>query len=86
MTKDEMLEKYSPNSGNNNYEEAQRRIKEAMQKGEPYVLLPGKEANASEFGWMATWETIYRLENDGFNIDKVWNPCEYWSVEWGYDE
>lgn len=86
MTKDEMLEKYSPNSRDNNYEEAQRRIKEAMEQGEKYVYLPGKDAFPSEFNWICTYETICRLEEDGFNIDKVWNPCEYYSVEWGYDD
>ena len=20
----------------------------------------------------------------GFDIDKVWNPWKYWSIEWGY--
>ena len=34
MTKDEMLAKYSPHKGENNYLEAQKRIKEAMEKGE----------------------------------------------------
>ena len=85
MTKDEMMEKYSPNSGDNNYEEAQRRIKEAMQKGEKYVLLPGKCCK-DEFSWVATSDTISRLRDDGFKIDEVWNPFEYWSVEWGYDD
>ena len=85
MTKEEMLEKYSPNSSENNYEEAQRRIKEAMKAGENGVLLPGKEALSSEFDWICTSETIAKLEEDGFDIDKVWNPCEYYSVEWGYN-
>ena len=84
MTKEEMIDAYYTNGdGEKNYEEAQKRIKEAMQKGEPYVLLPGKN-NCDEFNWVATSETIYRLREDGFDIDKVWNPWEYWSVEWGY--
>lgn len=80
MTKDEMLKKYS----SSNYEEAQRRIKEAMQAGEKYVYLPGKDALDSVFDWICTSETASKLKEDGFNIDEVWNPCEYYSVEWGY--
>lgn len=79
-----MIEKYSPNFGKNNYQEAQKRIKEAMEKGEKYVYLPGKNGSESEFSWCATWETIYELRKDGFKIDEVWDPWEYWSVEW-YD-
>ena len=81
MTKEEMLKKYSPNYFENNYEEAQKRIKEAMLKGEKYVYLPGKNS-ADEFNWVAVPETISRLREDGFDIDKVWDPCEYWSIEW----
>ena len=81
MTKEEMLEKYSPNYFENNYAEAQKRIKEAMLKGEKYVYLPGKN-NENEFIWVAVPETISRLREDGFDIDKVWNPWEYWSIEW----
>ena len=81
MTKEEMMKKYSPNYFENNYTEAQKRIKEAMLKGEKYVYLPGKN-NADEFGWVAVPETISRLREDGFDIDKVWNPWEYWSIEW----
>lgn len=86
MTKDEMLKKYSKCNSEGNYEEAQRRIKEAMQAGEKYVYLPGKDALDSEFDWICTSETASRLEEDGFDIDKVWNPCEYYSVEWGYED
>lgn len=78
-----MLRKYSTSCGENNYKEAQRRIAEAMKDGEKYVLLPGK-SNLGDFSWTATPETISKLEKDGFNIDRVWNPFEYWSVEW-YD-
>lgn len=84
MTKEEMVNTHYINGdGERNYEEAQRRIKEAMENGEPYVYLPGKHG-ASEFAWVASLDTIDRLREDGFNIDKVWNPWEYWSVEWGY--
>ena len=84
MTKEEMIGAYYANGdGEKNYEEAQKRIKKAMEKGEPYVLLPGKN-NMSEFSWVATYDTIARLREDGFDIDKVWNPWEYWSIEWGY--
>ena len=81
MTREEMCEKFYTHNSDNNYKEAQRRIKEAMEKGEPYVYLPGK-CNLDEFSWVATPETIYRLREDGFDIDKVWNPFEYWSIEW----
>ena len=82
MTKDEMLKKYSISNRENNYKEAQRRIAEAMKNGEKYVLLSGKN-----FGGEFTQETINRLKEDGFDIDRVWNPFEYWSVEWyGYDK
>ena len=81
MTKDEMLSAFSPNKGENNYKEAQKRIKEAMENGEMYVYLPGKN-NTSAFSWHATKETIDRLKEDGFTIDDIWNPWEYWSVEW----
>jgi len=81
MTKEEMIKKYSPNYFENNYAEAQKRIKEAMLKGEHYVLLPGKNS-ADEFSWVAVPETISRLREDGFDVDKVWNPWEYWSIEW----
>lgn len=67
-----------------NYEEAQKRIREAMEKGEPYVYLPGKHGSSDEFTWSATYDTIDRLREDGFDIDEVWDPWEYWSVEWGY--
>ena len=84
MTKEEMVNAYYTNSdGERNYEEAQKRIKEAMESGEKYVLLPGKNS-ADEFNWVATSDTIARLREDGFDIDKVWDPWEYWSVEWGY--
>ena len=78
-----MLEKYSIHKGDNNYREAQKRIKEAMQNGENYVYLPGKNS-CDEFAWCATPETISRLREDGFTIDDTWKPWEYWSVEW-YD-
>lgn len=81
MTKEEMLKKYSISNGENNYREAQQRIAEAMKRGEKYIYLPGK-FNPSMFDWAATLETINRLREDGFDIDKVWNPFEYWSVEW----
>ena len=79
-----MLQRYSPTNGKNNYIEAQRRIKEAMEKGERYVYLPGKNGSVSDFSWVATYETISRLREDGFDVDEVWNPYEYWSIEWGY--
>jgi len=84
MTKDEMLEKYSLKSPDNldkNYQEAQNRIKDAMQRGEDYVYLP-KESFRDEFTWFAFNETINRLIFDGFDINVQWNPFEYWSVEW----
>lgn len=84
MTKDEMLKEYSILDSENNYKEAQRRIAEAMKRGEKCVYLPGK-CNSEEFNWSATYETISRLREDGFDIDKEWDPFEYWSVEW-YDE
>ena len=84
MTKKEMLQKYSTVHNNeNNYVEAQRRIREAMQSGEQHVLLP-KELFKEEFSWWATSETIERLRQDGFDINKVWQPWEYDSIEW-YD-
>ena len=55
-----------------------------LKEGEKYVYLPGKNSR-DEFGWCATPETIDRLREDGFDIDVVWNPWEYWSVEWGYN-
>ena len=82
MTKEEIVEAYYINGDNErNYEEAQKRIKEAMESGKKYVYLPGKNC-ADEFTWVATSKTIARLICDGFDIDKVWNPWEYWSVEW----
>lgn len=71
MTKDEMLKKYSISNRENNYKEAQRRIAEAMKNGEKYVLLSGKN-----LGGEFTQETINRLKEDGFDIDRVWNPFE----------
>jgi len=81
MTREEMENQYFKNAGEANYEEAQRRIKEAMEKGEYYVYLPKREF-ASEFSWTVTSETIGKLVNDGFDINKVWDPYEYYSVEW----
>lgn len=82
MTRDEMINAYYINGCDQlNYVEAQRRIKEAMQAGERYVYLPGKN-NPDDFKWVATYETIDRLRKDGFDVDKVWCPWEYWSVEW----
>ena len=75
---------YTPGYNKLNYEEAQKRIKEAMESGEKYVYLPGKNGSSGEFNWSATDETIARLREDGFDIDKVWNPWKYWSIEWGY--
>lgn len=72
---------YTNGDGERNYEEAQQKIKEAMQKGEKYVLLPGKNSR-DEFSWVASPNTIAKLREDGFDIDKVWDPWEYWSVEW----
>ena len=40
--------------------------------------------SSGEFNWSATDGTIARLREDGFDIDKVWDPWEYWSIEWGY--
>lgn len=74
---------YTNGGGERNYEEAQKLIKEAMEKGKSYVLLPGKNSR-DEFGWVASPDTIAKLQEDGFDIDKMWNPWEYWSVEWGY--
>lgn len=84
MTKEDMVNSYYTNgNGERNYEEAQKRIKEAMENGKPYVYLPGKN-NTGDFRWVATYDTIARLREDGFDIDKVWDPWEYWSIEWGY--
>lgn len=83
MTKDEMMCLYYYNSAQENYEEAQRRIAMAMSECEKYVYLPGKCASR-DFAWTATPETIARLKEDGFDVDKVWSPLEYWSIEWGY--
>ena len=83
MTKDEMMDLYYNKNPQKNYEEALKRIKGAMQNGEKYIYLPGK-INPDGFNWAATEETISKLREDGFDIDVVWNPCEYWSIEWGY--
>lgn len=83
MLVDEMLEKNYP-SGANNFNEALERIKQAMRNGEKYVYLP-KEECKKEFSWWATYETISKLREEGFDINKVWEPWEYWSVEW-YDK
>lgn len=47
-----------------------------------YISLV-KNGSHCEFTWSATEETIARLREDGFDIDKVWDPWEYWSIEWG---
>ena len=84
MKKEEMVNAYdTPGYNKLNYEEAQRRIKEAMESGEKYVYLHGKHSSG-ECTWSATDETIARRREDGFDIDKVWNPWKYWSIEWGY--
>ena len=72
-----MIEKYA-----DNYKQAQDRIAEAMKAGESYVLLP--KEGFSDFSWHVTYETLERLREDGFDIDKVWQPFEYHSIEW-YD-
>ena len=69
MTKEEMLASYSQDNVDNNYTKAQEKIKEAMLRGEQYVYLPGKN-NKDEFSWVALPETISRLREDGFDIDK----------------
>lgn len=81
MTKEEMIELYLTTSGKANYREAQRRIKEAMLRGENYVYLPKPEFE-SQFDWVVCPETIDRLKEDGFAINKEWQPYEYYSVEW----
>ena len=85
MTREEMINAYYINGDDDdqNYEEAQRRIKKAMQKGENHVYLPGKNGSGGKFTWSATNKTIARLREDGFDIDVVWDPCEFWSIEWG---
>ena len=80
MTREEMMKQYYES----NYEKAQEMIQKAMEKGDKYVYLPGKNSR-DEFRWCATPETIDRLREDGFDIDVVWSPWEYWSVEWGYN-
>ena len=82
MTKNEMMDKYYRNP-ENNYNEACRRIKEAMLKGDKCVYLPGKNCT-NDFSWCATDNTIKKLREDGYDIDVIWNPWEYWSIEWGY--
>ena len=84
MTKEQMMNKFYTKKSSYNYKEAQLRIQSAMRRGEPYVLLPGKNGMTNDFSWTASPETIERLRKDGFDIDKVWDPYEYWSVEWGY--
>lgn len=84
MTRQEMEERYLKTKGEANYEEAQRRIQEAMQNGYHYVYLP-KEEFSHEFSWWATSETIHRLVEDGFDLNKTWQPYEYWSIEWYND-
>lgn len=84
MTREEMVNAYYTGYDNQNYEEAQKRIKDAMRTGQKYVYLPGKNGSHCEFTWSATEETIARLREDGFDIDKVWDSWEYWSIEWGY--
>lgn len=84
MTKQRMMELYYKEYTEANYERAQEMIQKAMKNGLEYVYLPGK-SNCSAFDWCATPETIDRLREDGFDIDVVWNPWEYWSVEWGYN-
>lgn len=84
MTKEEMVKRYLVTKGNANYEEAQRRIRDAMLKGENYVQLPKPEFE-SQFGWAVCSETLERLKEDGFAINKEWQPYEYYSVEWYED-
>ncbi len=83
MTKDEMMEKYYPVDEESNYKKAQDIIKACMCRGEKFVYLPGK-INKQAFSWVATKKTIQRLREDGFDVDKVWKPNEFWSIEWGY--
>ena len=84
MTKEEMMKRYYRECIESNYEKAQEMIQKAMKEGDKYVYLPGKNSR-DEFSWCATPETIDRLREDGFDIDAVWNPWAYWSVEWGYN-
>ena len=67
MTKEEMMKKYYPHSMDNNYEEAQKHINEAMEAREKYVYLLGKNSS-EEFLWTVTPKTISRLRDDGFAI------------------
>lgn len=83
MTREQMVNAYYTDY-DKNYKEAQKRIKEAMESGKKCVYLPGKNGGSCEFTWSATNETIARLREDGFDIDVVWDPWEYWSIEWGY--
>lgn len=84
MTKEEMVKRYLVTKGNANYEEAQRRIRDAMLKGENYVKLPKPEFE-SQFGWAVCPETLERLKEDGFAVDKEWQPYGYHSIEWYED-
>ena len=83
MTKETMLARFYRNGGKKNYEEAQLRIMQAMRDGEKYCLLP-REEYGEQFKWYATSDTISRLVRDGFKVNEVWQPAEYWSIEWGY--
>ena len=74
-----MLEKFFPYEKNNNYQEAQRRIAEAMSNGEDHVYLP---MDLPCFSWHVTGETIAQLAFDGFKINEAWQPAEYYSIEW----
>ena len=76
-----MIEKYYKPSVELNYIEAQERIKEAMQVNENYVYLP-KETYKHEFKWFLMPDTLVRLLEDGFRVNELWDPEEYWSIEW----
>lgn len=76
-----MIEKYYKPSVEQNYVEAQERIKKAMQDHENYVYLP-KETYKSQFKWFLMPDTLTRLLDDGFHVNELWDPEEYWSIEW----
>ena len=81
MTKDEMLARSTFQQ--DNYKRCQDIIQDAMNSGEKYVFIP---KDYPCFSWYATNKTIERLKEDGFIIDKMFEPDEYHSVEWGFDD
>lgn len=71
-----MLKKYS----HSRYDNAQRHIKEAMERGERHIYMGILNFHNHKEDWMIDYEDAERLRNDGFEVE----TCKYdeYEISW----